>query len=912
MRPTKLTMSAFGPYAGKTVIDMDKLGEKGLYLITGDTGAGKTTIFDAIAYALYGQASGAMRDPSMLRSKYADPGTDTFVELEFQYGQQAYKVKRTPEYRRPARRGSGTAVQKAEACLTLPDGRTITKIKDVTTAVEELLGIDCEQFTRIAMIPQGDFLKLLFSTTEERKKIFRRLFRTQRYEALQEKLKEEFGKVDKMRKGLEESLRQYEEGFCRPEEGTALEEEGTLSGRMEKMQEIVQEDREREKELAGKLKNIEARLQELHQLSGKAQRDRKARLQLEADRAALEKERRNSVKLQEELKTAKENAAKRELMAEEAALLKEQLSKYEALEIHRQEQRNLEKKEKQQQKELGARVKKAEEWEALLKEGKQYLEEEKETFLQREQLHHRLEKQQQKEEQLLKLEQMYKDIKRMKEEYDAAARFYKKSRRKADELQETYSRFNCSFLNEQAGILAQQLTEGSPCPVCGSLKHPDPASLSMEAVTEEQVRKAKEAWEKGEKTAEKDSRLAGERKGQLERSSDEFQLQGRRLLGDLQPVQLYERALQEKGHVREELEKLQEEEQALMQKEAELLKLQKSLPEIENRLEAEKEQILSLEKEQISLTEKKKALEETVRRLDQELERGSRAEAVKRIEQLEEMREVLQKQLKEAEEARSRSREKEAALEGSIETLTGQLQDEKEHDPEVYLQLQEQCEAEKQTVSEKWNACSSRLDRNNDTLEKITEKYEQLQQTEAVWKWMKALSETANGTLAGKEKMMIETYVQTAFFDRILARANTKFMMMSRGQYELKRQVQADNHRSQSGLELEVIDHYNASARSVKTLSGGESFQASLSLALGLSDEIRSSAGGVRLDTMFVDEGFGSLDEDALQQAVRTLQQLTEGNRLVGIISHVADLKEKIDKKILVTKEKFGGSKAEL
>ena len=177
---------------------------------------------------------------------------------------------------------------------------------------------------------------------------------------------------------------------------------------------------------------------------------------------------------------------------------------------------------------------------------------------------------------------------------------------------------------------------------------------------------------------------------------------------------------------------------------------------------------------------------------------------------------------------------------------------------------------------------------------------------------MAALSDTANGKLAGKEKIMLETYVQMTFFDRIIRRANLRFLVMSGGQYELKRRVGAGSTRGQSGLELDVIDHYNGTERSVRSLSGGESFKASLSLALGLSDEIQSSAGGIRLEAMFVDEGFGSLDEESLQQAIQALARLTEGDRLVGIISHVSELKTRIDKQILVTKDKSGGSRVDI
>ena len=206
----------------------------------------------------------------------------------------------------------------------------------------------------------------------------------------------------------------------------------------------------------------------------------------------------------------------------------------------------------------------------------------------------------------------------------------------------------------------------------------------------------------------------------------------------------------------------------------------------------------------------------------------------------------------------------------------------------------------------------SRLSTNREILKHIKEGADELSQLERRYQWVKALSDTANGKLTGKEKIMLETYVQTTYFDRIIARANRRFLAMSGNQYELRRKKTAENNQSQSGLELDVLDHYNGTERSVKTLSGGESFKASLSLALGLSDEIQSSAGGIKLDTMFVDEGFGSLDEESLRQAIRTLLDLSESNRLVGIISHVAELKERIDKQIVVTKEKTGGSKVEI
>lgn len=205
-----------------------------------------------------------------------------------------------------------------------------------------------------------------------------------------------------------------------------------------------------------------------------------------------------------------------------------------------------------------------------------------------------------------------------------------------------------------------------------------------------------------------------------------------------------------------------------------------------------------------------------------------------------------------------------------------------------------------------------RIQTNQHAVQKIAEQKADLKEAEQRFIWTKALTDTANANLKGKDRVTLETYIQMTYFERILARANVRLLVMSGGQYELRRKAEADNRTCQSGLELDVIDHYNGTSRSVKTLSGGETFKASLCLALGLSDEIQSQAGGIRLDTMFVDEGFGSLDEESLEQAMQALQGLAESNRLVGIISHVGELKERIDRQIVVKKERSGGSRAEI
>ena len=340
--------------------------------------------------------------------------------------------------------------------------------------------------------------------------------------------------------------------------------------------------------------------------------------------------------------------------------------------------------------------------------------------------------------------------------------------------------------------------------------------------------------------------------------------------------------------------------------------LSESLPKTEASLKERDKDIsarnTALEADKASLNEKKNQ-----RNADKEsLRFGSITEAQKESKTLgkaiSEMKEAYDK----AQNALSESDKKIAGYSASIKELTEQLSSDCNLDKEEETKKKAEITEKKTADDVAAKALHSRIESNTQVLANIRSKVGDLDTLEKRYTWLKALSNTANGNISGKEKVMLETYIQMTYFDRIIARANTRFMIMSGGQYELKRRKEAENNRSQSGLDLDVIDHYNGTERSVKTLSGGESFKASLSLALGLSDEIQASAGGVKLDTMFVDEGFGSLDEESLDQAMKALLSLADGNRLVGIISHVVDLKNRIDKQIVVTKEKSGGSKANI
>lgn len=922
MRPITLTMSAFGPYAGSTTLPMDKLGQNGLYLITGDTGAGKTTIFDAITFALYGEASGENRESAMFRSKYADPETPTEVELTFENLGKVYKVKRNPEYERAKSRGEGVTVQKPDATLTMPDGVAITKVKEVNAKIKEILGIDRNQFSQIAMIAQGDFLKLLLAETTERQKIFREIFKTGPYQVLQERLKSESGTLGRQCEEARLSVNQYIEGIlCEENDVQRLAVTKAKQGEMmtadveELVRELIAADEQKETELAAKLMQREQLLGELEAKLLKAAEF----LKQQAELAKAEQEQaEQTVRLDGLLVTWKKEQEKQPQMQQwmlEKARIEEQYTDYDRLEDLRRAQSNMlkvcaaDKNAVSESEGLLATL--LEETEKLKKEQteKASAGEKKELLLrgltQCTMRRERLEK--------LREEMMALDL--AKQAFAEAQQKYLQEKAKADSVQERYFAKNKAFLDGQAGVLAELLEEGKACPVCGSVSHPVPARKQEGVPTEEELKSAKQAADTAMELAAKASKHAGELGGVV-RTKEEGLLNLRKEFGEELPEDKQENLLDK---VNELISACEKEETALGNSirvaEKEMLRkreLDDLIPKKEIQGKEAERQIQALS-ERLAVTKTKiEENEKQIGLVTKKLVFQNKEAAEQQAKELGRKISVAQESLAGTEKNYHDCETALSELKGKIAQLKEALKEQPELTTEE-LQLQKDAAAsEKNAILAKQKEVHLRLETNRRVLSNISEKSAALSALETRWSWVKALSNTANGNLSGKEKIMLETYIQMTYFDRIIRHANIRFMVMSGGQYELKRRDAAENNRSQSGLELDVIDHYNGSVRSVKTLSGGEAFKASLSLALGLSDEIRSSANGIRLDTMFVDEGFGSLDEESLQQAIHALASLADGNRLVGIISHVGELKRRIDKQIVVTKDKTGGSRAEV
>ncbi len=910
MRPIKLTMSAFGPYAGQTVLEMDKLGEKGLYLITGDTGAGKTTIFDAITFALYGEASGENRSPSMFRSKYADEDTPTFVELEFLYGGKKYKVKRNPEYFRPAKRGEGLKKQVADAELTLPDGTPVTKKNEVDKAIRDIVGIDKNQFLQISMIAQGDFMKLLLADTESRTAIFRKIFKTEKFLKIETALWQESNDLRNRCRDLRGSINQYIDDIdCGVDVKSLSVEETVLL-----TEKVIAEDKAREEEEKKKLEEIDKLLLENSALIAKAE-------EYEKSKDAYDKGVNDIALLTEKQAAAKENLEKEQAKKPETEKLSKELAKLEAELPKYDENDALKGKIETTGREISSLEALAERKKETAAKNDELLEKHKERrkLLENagEEKNALLRENDAVKRELSRIDEirdMAAECEKLFSEYDEKREIFEARLAAMEGLEKQYSEKNKAFLREQAGIMAETLEEGTPCPVCGSLTHPKLAEKAVDAPTEAEVERAKEAFEEANKKVQEASGLCRETKGK----ADNARLSAEKSLAELGYEGVsYEKAKTVLQPVKEALtarkseleEKIRGEEKKLEEKGD----LDKLIPEEEASGAAIKAEIEGLA---TSISAKQGVLTQLTAQLEKlkgELLFEEKGEAKKYIKDLEEKITAQEKHLKDAENSYNKCKQELATAEGRQEQLKKQLaQMTSDVNKEELLQKNGEAELEKKQISKTINDVLIRINRNTSALKNIKERESELLLAEKQYQMVEALSSTASGSINGKKKIKLETYVQMTYFDRIIARANTRFMLMSGGQYELVRKEDAENKKSQSGLELDVIDHYNGTKRSVRSLSGGESFKASLSLALGMSDEIQASSGGIRPDTMFVDEGFGSLDGESLDQAMKALMQLSEGNKLVGIISHVDELKQRIDKQVVITKEKTGGSKIDL
>lgn len=917
MRPLKITMSAFGPYAGEVTLDMQKLGKSGIYLITGDTGAGKTTIFDAISYALYGEASGNYRENTTLRSKYASADTPTFVELEFEYNNEIYKISRNPEYPRPNKRGEGFTKQSANAELVMPDGSVITKIKEVSAKVEEIIGINKNQFSQIAMIAQGDFRKLLNCETNERSKIFRKIFKTEPYHNIEIKLSSLFNELkrnrEKEKSGIEQYINQLK---CNENDTLSLELERAKSGDVliedviKLAGEIINKDT---LEYTKTQKNIESINEEIEKINSNI----KLYENQEATKKAYAKA---SAKL-EELKTKRNECEKAYKSAEaqrerlddltkKINLINSKMPKYDEL---KSLENSISEKTQSFEKSNNSLKLKQQEITLLEKEideKSKALEEVKGADLLAQKLTVQKEEIKQKAEALKELKTEIDRCKAEQKNLKNAQSFAKSALDEYGALENEYNQIYIAFFNEQAGIIADELKDGEPCPVCGSTSHPNLARKSENAPSQADVESAQNLVKKAQEKADKARDTASALKSRFDEIATNVKSAAKKLFGtDDNVFDDYNsniNALKKEYDCTLALLKTANEKLNLYQK------LDKEIPKIQEKQKSLSDEISTLNTQKASdeafISENTKR----VTSIKSELDFESADLAKDKLKEHTNLSNDIKNAIEKSKNAFDDIKSKYDTQKGTKASLENALKEFKEIDlaslNEKSLKLNEY----KKDIDETAKSLYSRIENNKSRVDDISEKRDILKGYDDKYVWLKALSETANGDISGKEKITLETFVQMTYFDSIIRKANIRLLTMSDGQYELVRRSDAETLKKNEGLALDVIDHFNGSSRSVSTLSGGESFMASLCLALGLSDEIQSSNGGIKLDTMFVDEGFGSLDGEALDRALSALTSLSQGNRLVGIISHVDALRDRIDNKIVITKDRTIGSNAQI
>lgn len=862
--PIELELEAFGPYAECTQISFEQFEENGLFLICGDTGSGKTTIFDAIAFALYDTASGETRKMETLHSDYVETKKSSRVRLLFSHKGKRYQVIR-----------SFNGKRKNEAVLEEAEKEVLTGRKAVNERLKEILGLDYQQFKQISMIAQGEFLNLLLAKSEVRSEIFRKVFDTGFYKRLAEVLKSKAGTLreeEKLRKERECQLlsglgEEFEKKFGEKDKGwqipaeveTALEEKIDLLREEEKRQKEAERKEETNKEEILKaweqIKNINRDLQQLEQLREILKKERERKQEFAQKEKELEQIKKSVLYVKPILVKYEEK---------KTALEKENIRYQEICERQKEQKQNTGRLKKEQ-KEAEQNERKNEKIQCLETECLE-LEE--------------------KEKKLTALCKLQKQKETLQEQLKAEI---KEAKQAVLEYETEKEKFFCA----QAGILAQSLKEGIPCPVCGSVSHPHPAVVLEEVLSQEELKEKEQDKKRVEEKRQKTLQDFLQLEKEVEKSTKEV---------SVNPDFFW----------KEVHAKLEQTGQKRNQKEIKIRELKQNVKkEVRDSETIQKEWIENLEKE-AGILKEKEICKEQIEAL----------KAEKKACQIKLRAAVKEQNFKSEKEARlfCEKQEKLLILEqetadykktlhkllGQIKILEETLLGKKKQSEEEKQKKFEQTEQNLEKIRLELREIYKRISFYEKTLEQLKKLWEESEKTRKERLALLSLSDTASGMLAGKPKVSFERYVQSAYFKQIVVEANQRLEQMTNGRYELLVEETGTNKKSQSGLDLQVYDYHTGKVRSVRSLSGGESFQAALSLALGVSGVISQFAGGIRIETLFIDEGFGSLDEQSLELAVKTLRELSSQGCMIGIISHVKELKEQIFYKIEVKKGQKG------
>lgn len=932
MKPVKLIMSAFGSYAGEEIIDF-RQADQGVFLITGDTGAGKTTIFDAITYALFDQASGGKREGAMMRSQYAGPQTPTFVEFTFTYQEASYKIRRNPSYQRISKRKNkeGKAsftTEGASVSLTMPDGREYPgRGREINEKITEILGMGKEQFTQVAMIAQGEFIRLLHASSRDRKEIFARIFDTGVYgrlqTALREKSKSLYGKLEDNKKlclheieGVHyqqdsENRQFWEESreLLETKPNQILDSLGKLLAEQQSqeksLQQQEQEVRKRQEEKRFQIR----RAQEINNLFAQAE---------EADGRIQEREELlDNLQLQERQEEKKSNVLEQQcqeqlpVFTERLAEHKALLPKYERL----QRQAKQAKEAEEQKKTLERKLEKQQKEISDLELSAAQLEESREALARdTEQLPSVI----QKEQELSGRRELLEEMARLEKSWRARKEELREGQGKLQEFLTVYQEKSGEhdrryriFIEGQAGFLAKGLLPDQPCPVCGSRQHPRKAEFSGETVTRQELELAKEQREQADQN--------------LQRYRDEFQnLQeecqkeqallfrdGQRLLGEEFKTSMIKAELAEckkrQRTAKKELDLLKDKEELRK-------KQQQILEQTRETLRNRKEKLEDLKEKQYAAALIFETEQRAFQALQQELPHKTEQETRRQLEQMEREKQELESRQAVSRKNLQKLRESIALNQGTLEEqrknreqMAQALKGKEYVDLTLLTEQEEQLKQAVQELEKKKRSLTSSIDRNREAKKHLSALFQQREKLKEQYCLVGNLDRTANGTLAQHVRMDLQTYVQRRYFKFMIREANRRLIKMNGEQFFLQcRELENLGKQGEVGLDLDVYDLAADKNRDVKTLSGGESFLAALAMALGMADVIQKTAGSVHLDTMFIDEGFGSLDQEARSRAIGMLKELAGETRLVGIISHVTELKEQMDRKLIISKDGQG------
>ncbi len=862
MKPEKLVLSGWGPYKGRIEIDFAGLQERGLFLITGPTGAGKTTLFDAVTYALYGNMSGEVREKNSVRSDFAQEDTATFVELSMQHGGRKYRIERNPEYMRPKKKKGGKSSftkEKERARLYLPDGGVVEGVSEVNRKMQEILVLDYRQFKQISMIAQGEFARLLTASPSEKTKIFREIFSTSVYDrfaaVLRSRSGELYRQVMEYRHRMEEDVHMLRmEGEEQWPEGENLnfgEVLSWLEGRGKEYKDRLAEAEKRHGDLEREILRLSEHLAEAEKVNAKLERIEILRKEKEG----LKEKKAGIREAEKELKNAREADALKEpyLYMEHAAALLE--DKKERVRKGEEELRMLSGKEKELRSYYERReaVREGYRITAVYEESRKGLQE---------------------AERALAVKQG---------ELEALQESYLGQEEAAGEKKRAYESADLAYKRAVVGIVARQVREGEPCPVCGSREHPRVAETDSGVPDEESLRKLRQAYEKEQKrlmeihgeaaACRAQAAVCEEQKKEWEGKEKDYDRRKRKLPKTIRSVT--------EDMTEEAFEELVSEYERLQARQKEMAK----------RLEEDKTAFAAQKK-------KKEELEAGFSCQYKAAGFGSMEKYKKALRRPKEMEE-LEKKIREF-------YQKQQELESLLGHLKEETKGKRAEDTSAQKEDLETKKQEKQQALKLLNECSHSLRQARKIEKSLRErekKHGELLQEYGIVKDLDNMASGNNG-----KRLVFEQYVLAGYFEEILRAANIRLAKMSGGRYELSRLEEISDGRTKDNLEIRVLDYYTGKYRSVKTLSGGEAFKASLSLALGMSDVVQSYSGGIRVDTLFIDEGFGALDGESLEQACQTLMSLVEKDRLIGIISHVPELSEKIEKQIVVSKTNLGSS----